>query len=239
MKIFKPKDSSARRAPAAGGIKKKMPKALKIVLALIIIIGVCALILWQTGYLQAFKIALQIQKQQQVIAEDAKVLKQLGKIMALPEDVQPTMAIITDIDALKEGQPFFADAKNGDRLIIYPEIAIVYDYKANKIVKVGPVQFTGDPNFQAVPFAIYNSLRDSDRTEEIENKLKSAFNNVNVIVKATAAKYDYPQTLVIDLIGNEQELARIAEAVGGVVSALPEGETAPEGAAVLVIIGKQ
>ncbi|HDQ22363.1 MAG TPA: hypothetical protein ENN28_00115 [Candidatus Uhrbacteria bacterium] len=238
MKIFKPKESvTSKILPKK---KKNMPKALKIVLVLIIIIGVCALILWQTGYLQAFKMALQIQKQQQVAAEDAKVLKQLGKIMALPEDVQPTMAIITDIDALREGQPdFFAEAKNEDRLILYPTMAIVYDYKANKIIKVGPVQFTGDPDFQAVPFAIYNSLRDSDRTEEIENKLKSAFNNVNVIVKETAAKYDYPQTLVIDLIGNEQELARIAEAVGGVASSLPEGETAPEGAAVLVIIGRE
>lgn len=51
------------------------------------------------------------------------------------------MAIVTDIDKLKEDQPFFANAtKNGDRLIIYPDMAIIYDAKANKIVKVGPAR---------------------------------------------------------------------------------------------------
>ena len=51
------------------------------------------------------------------------------------------MAVVTDAETLKKQQPeFFANVKNGYRLIIYPDLAILYDYNANKIIKVGPVQ---------------------------------------------------------------------------------------------------
>jgi hypothetical protein len=73
-------------------------------------------------------------------ADDAQVLARLKTIILLPDTV-PTMAIITNADILKSQQPgFFANAKNGDRLIIYPDLAIIYDYSANKIIKIGPVQ---------------------------------------------------------------------------------------------------
>ncbi len=58
-------------------------------------------------------------------------------------------------------------------------------------------------------------------------------------VKANSSQFDYPKTLVIDLIGNNPEMEKIAQAVGGQVSTFPEGETKPEGAAVLIIIGKE
>lgn len=72
---------------------------------------------------------------------DSQILAKLKTIILLPDDVTPTMAVVTDAAVLKKQQPaFFADCKNGDRLIIYPNLAIVYDYTANKIIKVGPVQ---------------------------------------------------------------------------------------------------
>ncbi len=236
MKIFKPKDQPMRKA-AAEMKKKKVPKAVKIIILIIIIVGLGYLILWQTGYLNALKLAVQIQKQQQLSADDAKILNQLKKIILLPDDVTPTMAVITDIDALKENQPdFFANAKNDDHLILYPTMAIIYDAEANKIIKVGPVQVA---QAQPVNFAIYNSTSDDNKTKQMEEILKNNFNNAAVVVEEKAAKIDYPQTLVIDLVGNNPEIQQIADAVGGVVSSLPDGETAPENAAVLIIIGKQ
>jgi hypothetical protein len=72
--------------------------------------------------------------------EDSQIISRLKTIIILP-DVAPTMALVTDANILKNQQPaFFADVKNGDRLIIYPNLAIIYDYEANKIIKVGPVQ---------------------------------------------------------------------------------------------------
>lgn len=231
--------------------KKRMPKLIKIILILLVLVligGGVYYALDSMGYIKAFKLAMEYQRQTALSKEDAAILSQLKRIILLPEDVNPTMADITDVDALKKSQPgFFANANNGQKLIIYSDQAIIFDVKANKIVKVGPVQFTGQqeqaqaPQVQAVPFAIYNSLKDDPtnaKTAEMEAKIKAAFNNAVVTVKENSAKFDYPGILVVDLLGNNPDIQKVADAVGGKVSALPAGEKKPEGVAVLVIIGK-
>ncbi|MFA5187827.1 MAG: hypothetical protein WC460_00510 [Patescibacteria group bacterium] len=237
IKSLRPKDKAG---------KKKMPKILKTVLIILLIafvgFGIYAE-LSNLGYIKTFQLAWQIQHQQQLSAEDKAILAQLKKIMVLPDDVTPTMAVITDIDALKKQQPtFFANAKNDDRLIIYPEQAIIFDAAANKIIKVGPVQINQATQIQSENFAIYNSLKDDPnnlQTTAMEAKIKAAFGNAVVSVKANSAKSDYPKTLVIDIAGNNPDIQKIADALGGQISGLPVGEKKPEGVAVLVIIGKE
>jgi hypothetical protein len=229
--------------------KRRMPKLLKVIVIVIVLVilgGGVYYALDRAGYIKAMKLALQYQKQTALSKEDAAILAQLKKIMVLPDDVNPTMANITDIDALKKSQPgFFATASNGQKLIIYSDQAIIFDPKSGKIVKVGPVQFsgnqTGTTQAQSVPFAIYNSLKDDPtnvQTAAMEAKIKAAFNNAVVTVKENSAKFDYPQTLVVDIAGNNTEIQKVATALGGKVSPLPAGEKKPEGVAVLVIIGK-
>jgi hypothetical protein len=220
----------------------KMRKPFKVLLAILIIIIIALGVysaLDQLGYVKAMKMALQYQKQTALNKEDKAILNKLKKMIVLPEDVTPTMALISDVDALKKQQPgFFANAKNGDRLIIYSDQAIIFDAKAGKIVKVGAVQFT-QAQVQPVNFAIYNSTEDAAKTADMEKKLTGTFKNAVVAVKGSAAKTDYPETLVVDLVGNNPEIDKIAEAVGGKVSALPSGEKKPEGAVVLIIIGQK
>lgn len=79
-------------------------------------------------------------QQTQQAMEDKKVLDQLKKIILLPENITPTMGIITDVEILKKQQPgFFANAKNGERLIVYPDLAIIFDPETNKIIKTGGI----------------------------------------------------------------------------------------------------
>ena len=72
--------------------------------------------------------------------EITKMLKEVGKLMVLPEGETPTVATVTDPERLKD-QPFFANAKFGDKVIIYTNAkkAILYDSIANKIVEVAPL----------------------------------------------------------------------------------------------------
>ncbi len=81
------------------------------------------------------------QTQQQLSAEDQKTLDQLKKIILLPDNITPEMRVVTDAEALKKNEPvFFHDAQNGDVLVIYSDVAILYDPSANKILHIGPVQ---------------------------------------------------------------------------------------------------
>ncbi|MBD3359387.1 MAG: hypothetical protein GF365_01610 [Candidatus Buchananbacteria bacterium] len=229
MKIFKRKDKKH---------KQSWGKIIKIIIVILVIVVAGYLILWQTGVLETLKIARQIQQQQQLSAEDQEILKELKQSLLLPEDTKPTMAVITDVQALRENQPnFFANAENGHRLIIYPTMAIVYDAQANKIIKVGPVNFNQSA-LQQVNVALYNGSGNDQRLNEFEEKLTSTFNNVEINVREAAAN-TYNNTLVIDLTGENQNIQEIAEALGGQVSELPEGEAAPEGAAILVIVGRE
>lgn len=68
------------------------------------------------------------------------VVAAVGKLIVLPEGEEPTVATVSDVEKLKD-QPFFAHAKQGDKVIIYTQArkAILYDPQANKIVEVAPL----------------------------------------------------------------------------------------------------
>ena len=64
----------------------------------------------------------------------------VSRILVLPEGEQPTVATVTDLERLKD-QPFFARAKQGDKVLIYTNArkAILYNPLENKIVEVAPL----------------------------------------------------------------------------------------------------
>ena len=46
---------------------------------------------------------------------------------------------MSDVNLLRQKSDFFAEAKNGDSVIIYADRAIIFDMKADKIVNIGPL----------------------------------------------------------------------------------------------------
>lgn len=81
-------------------------------------------------------------------AEVRRLVKEVGNLIALPVGEDPTVATVTDVDKLSD-QPFFAKAKNGDKVLIYAiaKKAILYDPNAKKILDVAPVNI-GSPSAQ-------------------------------------------------------------------------------------------
>lgn len=81
-----------------------------------------------------------------VSAEEAKkITDKISKFYSLPKDETPNVATVIDVEKLKD-QPFFANAKNDDKVLIYAKagIAILYRPSDNKIIQVSPV--TGAPS---------------------------------------------------------------------------------------------
>jgi hypothetical protein len=72
--------------------------------------------------------------------ENQQLVAKLGQLMVLPTNEQPTIATVADPSKLQD-QPFFANAKTGDRVFIYTNAkkAILYDEQSNKIVEVAPI----------------------------------------------------------------------------------------------------
>lgn len=122
--------------------KKKTSKKLLIYLWLslsLILLGTTVYFFYQYRKLSSGPIAAQIKTQE----EAQGLVKEIGKLMLLPKDETPTVATVTDIEKLKD-QPFFKNAKNGYKVLLYPnsKLAIIYDPKINLIINVGPINFS-------------------------------------------------------------------------------------------------
>lgn len=68
----------------------------------------------------------------------------VGRLMILPTDEVPTIATVSDPSKLS-GQPFFQNAKVGDKVLIYTnaKLAVLYDPSVNKIVTIAPINTNG------------------------------------------------------------------------------------------------
>lgn len=75
--------------------------------------------------------------------ETAAVVKEVGVLMQLPKNEEPSIATVLDATKLKD-QPFFANAVNGDKVIIYTKSAkaILYRPSQHKIIEVAPITMT-------------------------------------------------------------------------------------------------
>jgi len=91
---------------------------------------------------------LKTDPQKAVQAESKDLIARVGRLIVLPEGEEPTIATVTDTELLKS-QPFFVNAKKGDKVLIYTNArkAILYNPLDNKIVEVAPVNL-GAPQAQ-------------------------------------------------------------------------------------------
>ncbi len=73
-------------------------------------------------------------------AEVKSLVERVGRLAVLPTDETPTIATVSDPEALKN-QSFFANAKKGDKVLIYSNAkkAILYDPDIDKIITIAPL----------------------------------------------------------------------------------------------------
>lgn len=183
--------------------------------------------------------------------EEVKILtSKIGKLIELPTGETPTVATVSDKTKLLD-QPFFKNAQNGDKVLIYSKTAkaILYRPSINKIIEVAPVNLGSTPvspvsspsaeteKEKIYKVAIYNGTKTSGLARTTSERLKGQFKNIEVVVTNNTAE-NYDTSVVVDLKGLDSSLANdLAKAVSGKVGSLPSGEVRPEGADILIILG--
>ena len=63
-------------------------------------------------------------------------LSQINQLFELPPDKSLTTGKITDIKSLKTKSPIFQNARNGDIILIYPDLTVIYDPVNKYIVSI-------------------------------------------------------------------------------------------------------
>jgi hypothetical protein len=127
-------------------------KPSRIILALVIIVAISA-----AGYfyIQNKNTQNLLNNPNQASLEESKVvLEKVGKLIELPTNESPTVATVSDVTKLSD-QPFFRNAKNGDKVLIYSQAqkAILYRPSLNKIIEVAPVNIGADTKPNTNPTA--------------------------------------------------------------------------------------
>lgn len=81
--------------------------------------------------------------------DSRKLVEEVGKLVILPEGEEPTIATVTDPSKLAD-QPFFANAKPGDKVLIYQEAsrAILYRPDDKKVIEIAPLTLGGETSLQ-------------------------------------------------------------------------------------------
>ena len=173
--------------------------------------------------------------------EVAVLVTQLKKIMEVPDE-KPVVATVKDKDTLKSQQAFFAQAENGDKLIVFQTArkAILFRPSIGKIIESGPLITTPtQQQTQTIKVAVYNGTTQAGLATKVEENIKKAAGASIVTSVADAKSKDYAKTIVVDITGkNKQSAEDVAKFLGATVSTLPAGETKPD-ADILIIAGER
>ena len=127
--------------------KKPHPKSILWGLILVILAGSAfgSFYFYNTNQ-TALKKLTQLTTNTSSTADDSeKTITDLAKLLLIPTDDTPTIAVISDISKLAN-QPFFTKAQNGDKIIVFPKSqkVVLYRPSTNKVVDM--TIFTNSPS---------------------------------------------------------------------------------------------
>ncbi len=130
-------------------LSPSVKRALPLLVLGILFVGSSA----SAAYLYKQVRVLQADPQKQAQADAEALIGKVSALIVLPSEEKPTIATVSDTEKLKD-QPFFANAKSGDKVLIYTQAkkAVLYNPESNKIVEVAPVNI-GATNTAAAPDA--------------------------------------------------------------------------------------
>ncbi len=77
-------------------------------------------------------------------SEVKRLVSEVSRLVVLPEGETPTVATVSDPEALK-AQPFFSGSLKDDKVLIYTKAqkAILYRPSINKIIQIAPINIGG------------------------------------------------------------------------------------------------
>lgn len=104
----------------------------------VLIIAVVAVVL--AGYFYSQLRMLKNNPQAVPQQETEALVEKISKLIVLPLGETPTVATVSDPEALKD-QAFFVQAQKGDKVLIYAQAkkAVLYSVSLNKILEMAPL----------------------------------------------------------------------------------------------------
>jgi len=71
-----------------------------------------------------------------VIVSKSEIIQMVSKKVSLPKEEPKVVVRVSDADALKNQNPFFKDIKSGNYVLVYENLAIIYDLRNDRVVGI-------------------------------------------------------------------------------------------------------
>lgn len=173
------------------------------------------------------------------------IAQEVATLINIPNGEQPTMADVTDASKLSS-QPFFQNAENGDKVLVY-ELAkkvVLYRPDIKKIIEIAPLS-EGSSSSQLmvtdkpIALTIRNGTGKAGLAGKYEQIIKKQLSNLT-IRRENANKTDYDSTVVLVLDPTAKTIADkiISQNNWQQITSLPEGEKIDSKTQILIILGK-
>lgn len=212
-----------------------MPIAVKSLLALIFVAAIAAAVYFFIKYNQIndkYHEATMSQEER-----NQKTVNEVSKVMALPKDETPVIFLVQDKGKLGNStvtQQFFANAQNDDVILAYEkaDLSVMYRPGEKRIIKTDNyTNFLRAAN--PIKIAI---IAPADLQASTESMILEKVLNAEIIAK-NAPKSFTATSFVADATGQNKQAAQdLANELELAVGTLPETETKPEGAQLIVVI---
>lgn len=69
-----------------------------------------------------------------VVVSKSEIVDRVSKLTVVPEGVPDAVVRVQDPEALKKQNDFYSNVKEGDYIVMYPKMAVIYDLRNNAIV---------------------------------------------------------------------------------------------------------
>lgn len=72
----------------------------------------------------------------EVIVSQSEIVARVGKLTSLPSEDPYEIVRVQDEESLRKQNPFYQDVKEGDYILMYRNLAVIYDLRNNTIVGI-------------------------------------------------------------------------------------------------------
>lgn len=182
----------------------------------------------------------QISDQQQAASgQGVSLLDKINQHILLPHGEQPQITTIENAKELKKQESFFEYAQDGDALVQFNSLEIIYNPVADVIVNARSRGQVAGAEIRAVQGAITIDIRNGAGIGGLAGKTSDTFKGVKEFIVqniGNATRNDYGKTILVNL-GNKDVTGLEKQFKTQAIKDLPAGER-PSTADVVIILGR-
>ena len=72
----------------------------------------------------------------EIVVSQSEIVARVGKLTSLPQETPYEIVRVQDEEDLRKQNPFYKDVKEGDYILMYNNLAVIYDLRNNTIVAI-------------------------------------------------------------------------------------------------------